>query len=49
MCYGNLIATYKTTKDKIKFNEKLFAEKHPDLYEQFSEKVSGSRVFSNKL
>ena len=49
MCYGNLIATYKTTKDKIKFNEKLFAEKYPDLYEQFSEKVQGSRVFSNKL
>lgn len=49
MCYGNLIATYKTTKDKVKFNEKLFAEKHPDLYEQFSEKVQGSRVFSNKL
>ena len=49
MCYGNLIATYKTSKDKLKFNEKLFAEKNPELYEQYSEKVQGSRIFSNKL
>lgn len=49
MAYGTLIATYKTSKDRIKFNEKLFAEKHPDLYEQFCETVAGSRVFSNKL
>ena len=49
MAYGNVVATYKTSKDKIKFNEKLFAAKEPELYEQYCEVVAGSRIFSNKL
>jgi len=46
---GALIATYKTAKAKTKFNEKQFASEHPDLYQQYSEVVEGSRIFSNKL
>lgn len=49
MAYGSVVATYKTGKDKIKFNEKLFAAQHPELYEQYCETVAGSRIFSNKL
>lgn len=46
---GTLIATYKSTKSKVKFNEKLFAQDNPSLYQQYSEIVDGSRIFSNKL
>lgn len=49
IAYGNVIATYKSTKDKVKFNEKLFAEQHRELYEQYCETVKGSRIFSNKI
>jgi hypothetical protein len=43
---GTVIATYKTAKSKTKFNEKQFASEHPDLYQQYSEVIEGSRIFS---
>lgn len=47
--YGTLIATYKTAKAKLKFNEKKFAESEPELYKKFCEEVAGTRIFNNKL
>lgn len=47
--YGTLIATYKQSKDKIKFDEKLFASENPELYSKYTSIVKGSRIFSNKI
>ena len=41
----SVIATWKTAKDTIKFNEKLFASEHADLYNQYMTNVTGSRRF----
>lgn len=40
-----VIATYKSTKDTVKFNEKQFAADYPDLYKQYQSPVAGSRRF----
>jgi predicted phage-related endonuclease len=41
----SIIATWKTAKDSLKFNEKLFASEHADLYNQYMTNVTGSRRF----
>jgi hypothetical protein len=41
----SVIATWKTAKDSLKFNEKLFASEHADLYNQYMTNVTGSRRF----
>lgn len=41
----SVIATWKTAKDSLKFNEKLFASEHADLYKQYVTNVTGSRRF----
>lgn len=38
-----VLATWKTAKDSLKFNEKLFASEHPDIYAQYQRTVPGSR------
>ena len=40
-----VIATWKTAKDSIKFNEKQFAAEHPELYADYQRTVAGSRRF----
>jgi putative phage-type endonuclease len=42
---GKSIATWKAAKDSEKFDSKRFAEKHPDIYNQFLVKTPGSRRF----
>jgi len=40
-----VVATWKTAKDTQKFNEKLFATEHADIYGQYMQNVTGSRRF----
>ena len=40
-----VVATWKTAKDTQKFNEKLFASEHADIYGQYMQNVTGSRRF----
>jgi len=40
-----ILCTYKSAKDSMKFDEKRFAEEHPDIYQQYLHSVSGSRRF----
>ena len=40
-----VIATWKTAKDSMKFNEKQFAAEHPELYADYLRTVAGSRRF----
>ena len=40
-----VIATWKTAKDSMKFNEKQFAAEHPELYADYQRTVAGSRRF----
>lgn len=41
----SVIATWKTAKDSLEFNEKLFASEHADLYKKYMSNVAGSRRF----
>ena len=41
----SVIATWKTAKDSLKFNEELFASEHADLYKKYMSNVAGSRRF----
>ncbi len=40
-----VVATYKSAKDSMKFDEKRFGQEHPDLYDNYLMKVAGSRRF----
>lgn len=40
-----MLATWKASKDSLKFNEKKFAAEHPELYEQYREVKPGARLF----
>lgn len=40
-----VIATWKTAKDGLKFNEKQFATEHPDIYATYQQTVTGTRRF----
>ena len=42
---GQKIITWKATKDRNKFETKLFQKDHPDLYSTYSVTVPGSRTF----
>ncbi len=44
-----ILATWKASKDSTKFNEKRFADEHPDLYKQYREVKTGGRLFLLKL
>ena len=39
------VATWRTGKDRTKFDEKAFKAEHADLYEQFTKTVPGNRTF----
>jgi len=40
-----IVATWKTGKDKEKFDAKRFQENHRDIYEQYTTTVPGNRTF----
>lgn len=40
-----VLATWKAAKDSSKFDEKLFAQEHPELYAQYMKPVQGARRF----
>lgn len=40
-----VLATWKSAKDSLKFNEKQFAKEHADLYDAYKFTVAGSRRF----
>jgi hypothetical protein len=40
-----VIATWKTSKNSMKFNEKKFAADHPEEYSQYQFSVAGQRRF----
>jgi hypothetical protein len=42
---GFTLATWKNSSDGEKFDEKRFAEEHPELYKQYLVNKSGSRRF----
>lgn len=41
----NVLCTWKTGKDRTKFDEKRFAQEHPDIYTQYTKTTPGSRTF----
>lgn len=45
---GQTLATWKAAKDGKKFNEKRFAQEHPQLHAQYLENVAGTRRFMLK-
>lgn len=42
---GETLITWKQTKDRQKFDAKIFKKDHPDLYKTYSVSLPGSRVF----
>jgi putative phage-type endonuclease len=40
-----VVATWRSAKDSQKFNEKAFAEEHPELHARYMRSVSGTRRF----
>lgn len=40
-----VLATWKSAKDGVKFDEKAFAAEHPDLHKQFLKPKPGNRTF----
>lgn len=46
---GTLLATWKTAKDSLRFDEALFAKENPDLYAQYQRRTPGSRRFLLKV
>lgn len=42
---GNVLATWKASKDSVRFDEKRFASERPDLYADYRKTVPGSRRF----
>lgn len=42
---GSVLATWKSAKDSLKFDEKAFKAANPELWEQFVKVVPGSRRF----
>ena len=42
---GKVLATWKSAKSSVKFDEKLFQEAMPDIYKQFMREMPGSRRF----
>ena len=45
---GKPLLTWKNNKDGSRFNEKLFAQEHPELYQQYLEVRQGARVLRLK-
>lgn len=41
----NVLCTWKAGKDRTKFDEKRFAQEHPDIYTQYTKTTPGSRTF----
>ena len=42
---GNVLCTWKSSKDKTSFDSKTFAAENPDLYDKYCKTVPGSRSF----
>ena len=42
---GQTLATWKTSKDSAKFDSKAFGKVHPDLAQEFTKIVPGTRLF----
>lgn len=41
----NVLCTWKASKDRTKFDEKRFAQEHPDIYAQYTKTTTGTRTF----
>jgi len=46
---GRVLATWKSAKDSVKFDEKAFEAAHPELHREFQKKFPGSRRFLLKV
>lgn len=46
---GNVVATFKSTKDSLRFDADLFKAEWPDLFERYRIAKPGHRTFLNKL
>lgn len=46
---GTLLATWKTAKDSLRFDEAHFAKENPDLYAKYQRRTPGSRRFLLKV
>jgi hypothetical protein len=42
---GNILATWKTSKGSMKFDQKLFESSMPDVYKSYVRETPGSRRF----
>ena len=43
--YGNVLATWKTAKSTLKFDEKKFKAENPEIWSSYAKEVQGSRRF----
>ena len=41
----NVLCTWRVGKDRTKFDEKRFAQEHPDIYAQYTKTTAGTRTF----
>lgn len=41
----NVLCTWRAQKERTKFDEKRFAQEHPDIYAQYTKTTPGSRTF----
>lgn len=41
----DVLCTWKAGKDRIKFDDKRFAQEHPDMYAQYTKTTAGTRTF----
>jgi predicted phage-related endonuclease len=41
----NVLCTWRAGKDRTKFDEKRFAQEHPDIYAQYTKTTAGTRTF----
>jgi len=46
---GNILATWKTSKGSMKFDQKLFEASMPDIYKSYVRETAGSRRFLLKV
>jgi hypothetical protein len=41
----DVLCTWKAGKDRTKFDDKRFAQEHPDMYAQYTKTTAGTRAF----
>jgi putative phage-type endonuclease len=42
---NDVLCTWRASKERTKFDEKRFAQEHPDMYAQYTKTTAGSRTF----